>query len=73
MKVTLTFKTPDVIDNIDIDTAKFDEGYGETLLDWIAEEKRKVEASLKKWISYGEYITVEFDLSTGKARVLELK
>ena len=52
MKIRLTFKTPDVLDQVD----KQVEGkleYPGNIND--------IRASLSKWIEFGEYLTVEID------------
>jgi len=49
--VTLSFKTPDVLDEVD-------------------EEYRD---ALKKWVEYGEYVHIDFDLDAGTAKVREVR
>jgi hypothetical protein len=44
-KFQLTFKTPDVLENLVQDE----------------EKQKELEVALRKWITYGEYITVEYD------------
>jgi len=51
MKIQLTFKMPDVLDQVDEQVEDLDK----------AIEIKKI---LETWISYGEYITVEFDTDT---------
>jgi hypothetical protein len=59
MKVTLTFKTPDVT-------------FG--ALDGLTDEQRdQAEAAFDKWLKHDEYVTIEIDIETGDARVLEAK
>ena len=56
MSVTLTFKTPDVLDQLD---GLYDE-----------DELEVVTEVLNKFIKYGEYINVEFDIDSCTAKVL---
>ncbi len=59
MKFTITFKTPDVLDELD-------------RLEDISEEERSFADELvKRYVEYGEYIRVEFDTETKTAKVLE--
>ena len=51
MKFSLTFKTPDVTDQLE---------------DAEAERAREF---LKKWLEYGEYVTIDFDTEAGTAEV----
>ena len=57
MKLTLSFKTPDVADYA---------------LEDIEDEDQKDEAqeAIDKWVKYGECLNVEIDTETGEARVL---
>lgn len=57
MKVRLNFKTPGVLDQISEDRNE--------------EEQREVCGKLEKWIRWGEYVTIEFDLENGTAKVEE--
>lgn len=54
MKFRLTFKTPDVVDQLDCDESKI-------------EDCVKV---VDMWTEYGEYITVEFDTEELTAKVV---
>lgn len=55
MKFSLTFKTPDVTDQLnDIEDA---------------EDRAKAESMVEKFLEYGEYITVEFDTESQSATV----
>ena len=61
MKFTLSFKTPDVLDQLD-------------LSDEISEEDiEEGKALAEKFITYGEYIRIEFDTQTKTAIVKEVK
>lgn len=63
-KVILTFKTNDVIDQLDLpeESDEGEEGIN---------PKKWVKHQLEKWIEYGEYIRIEFDLENETAKVLE--
>jgi hypothetical protein len=56
--VTLTFKTPDVVDQLD------DELDGDEL--------EEVKGKIKKWVEYGEYVYIDFDLNKNTATVREV-
>ena len=56
MTVQVTFKTPDAV------------YYASQDLD--EDQKKRFKEVAEKWLKYGEYITVEFDLTTGNARVV---
>ena len=65
MKVSVTFKTPDAV-NEAVEEAL--QGATDQFVETRATElKRK----LSKWINYGEYVTIEFDLEDSTATVLE--
>jgi len=67
MKVSITFKTPNAVgDALDreLETEGLDEFEAQELMD-------QYEAEFKKWIEYGEYVTIEFDLDKGTATVQE--
>ncbi len=72
MKVQITFKTPDAAELAAEDTAHhvFNE---DTELHQENYEllKDDILTKLGKWIRSGEYVTVEFDLENGNARVVE--
>ena len=63
MKITLSFKTPDVLDDALISMSESDDG----LLSDIIEE---VEQLAEKYIQYGECLNVELDTDTGEATVI---
>jgi hypothetical protein len=65
MRLIIGFKTPDAI-HYALEDATNDEG--EALTD---EEREEAEEKLRKWIQYGECVTVEFDLAKMKAKVVE--
>jgi len=78
MKVQITFKNPDAIDNgIDeaITSEKLVEALGEDdIEDFVEVEesiREDVKVDLAKWISYNEYVTIEFDTEAETAKVLE--
>lgn len=64
MKLTIGFKTPDAIFYA-LQEATNDEG--EELTE---EEKEEIEEKLKRWIKYGESVSIEFDLDKMKAKVI---
>ena len=55
MKFILTFKTPDVVDQLEGD------------------DRPSAEKFLKRWVKYGEYLTVAFDTKKGTAEVQKVK
>ena len=57
MKFSLTFKTPDVVDQLD---------------DLDDKKRNDAKNFLEKWIEYGEYVTIDFDtkLTTAKVRTI---
>jgi len=54
MKFSLTFKTPDVTDQVDVPAGQ---------------KKEAIEDFLRKWLEYGEYVTLDFDTELGTAVV----
>ncbi len=66
MKITLTFKTPDVIDNAIEETVNNLDSQCD--IEYLKSQIR--EDLTSRWISYGEFITVEFDLTNMTAKVL---
>lgn len=61
MKFRLTFKTPDVLEQIEeIEAYRKNEDGG------------SIHAVAQKFIHYGEYITIEFDTETETAEVVPL-
>jgi hypothetical protein len=63
LKFQVSFKTPDAVgDTLDEiqENLKFDDY-----------EKEDLEEFTRKWIEYGEYVTVEFDSVKGTCRVVE--
>jgi monoamine oxidase len=75
MKVQVTFKTPDATDDAILAEverllameAKTPDAEGEGAADDMYHDARK---ALKRWVKYGEYVTVEFDTEAGTAVVL---
>lgn len=72
--IRLTFKDPDgvyesvrqfVIDNLPKD---LDEDEKDSIQDM---RISKVQDKLSKWVEYGEYLTVEINLDTGEAKVIQ--
>lgn len=58
MKFTLTFKCPDVRDQLP---------YAHDESEDLEDEIDEVEYVFQKFVEWGEYITVEFDTNTGTA------
>lgn len=59
MKIKVTFKTPDAIDDATEDLDDY--------------QQSRAKQVMHKYIRYGEYINVEFDIEKGTATVLEAK
>lgn len=74
MKLSLTFKTPDVIMPLvyvlleQLPAEEREEEDDAYLLEELEEDLKE---KLSKWIEYGELVTIEFDLEAGTAKVLE--
>lgn len=75
MKITVTLKDPDVLNDAikdsvkqDVKTMNLPADEAELLI-----EKRceKIRASMSKWWEYSEYLTVEFDSDAMTAQVME--
>ena len=58
MKIYASFKTPDVIDNTIEDFDTDEEG------------EDRIRQVMEKFVSYGEIIMIEFDMTTQTARVV---
>lgn len=65
MKLSITFKTPDAVANAVNDAYEFSDD------DDYEDKVYEVSEKLKKWVSYGELVTIEFDLEAGTAEVKE--
>lgn len=76
-KIRVTFKDPDVVHDAIYDYVS--EQLGASDLDDDEKEavreirEEKLAEQLKKWVMYGEYIKIEFDLEAGTAVVLPAK
>jgi hypothetical protein len=74
MKISITFKTPDALDYAVKEIV--DQQHEEDDAPWDEYESEEREEALKekfkKWVEYGELITVDFDLEAGTATVKEL-
>jgi hypothetical protein len=69
MKVSVTFKTPDAVADA-LDRELNIKG----LNDYEAEELlEQYQEKFEKWVKYGEYVTIDFDLDAGTASVQESK
>lgn len=55
MKFQLTFKTPDAMDQLNLETE---------------EQKHDITVFLEKWVKWGELVTIEFDSVRGTAKVI---
>lgn len=64
MKLFITFKTPDALDYA---LSTLHSEY-ENVTD---EEKEQIRHQLRKWISYGENVTIEFNIENNTATVCE--
>jgi len=67
MKLKITFKTPDAVDHA------LREELGAFAEIDCEEDLIECTARLGKWVRYGESVTIEFDLDTMTANVLEEK
>lgn len=74
MKFNVTFKCPDAVDNA------LDHAVAQSLPKYIDKEeaellfesrREKAKSKLEKFVTYGEYLTVQFDLEAGTATVVE--
>lgn len=65
----LTFKTPDVMDQVDVQSLFLDLDNNDTFESREHLEEH-IREKLSKWIEYGEYVRIEFDLDKGTATVL---
>ena len=61
MKIQITFKDPDAVMNAI-------EDHNEDI-----KSQEDVEKKLQKWLRWGEYVDIEFDLTKGTAKVLLAK
>lgn len=72
MKVKLTFKTPDVVEYAI-------EDYVDSSDDFIGSEnaaqdaRDEIEVACRKWVTDGEYITIEIDTETGACAVVPVQ
>ena len=78
MKLKITFKDPDVVTDaireaVAIEVSAIEQLSTEEKEDLIASRAGKVETHLEKWITYGEYVTIEFDTDAGTATVQRAK
>lgn len=78
MKITVTLKDPDGFSESVDDAVKEElaaiEGLGEEDRDELFESRQeRCWSTLKKWVEYQEYVTIEFDTEAGTATVKECK
>jgi len=75
MKIKLQFKDPDGVYGSVEDAVKkslADLGLDEDEMEPLIERRReKVNEKIRRWVKYGEYLTVEIDLEAGTAVVCE--
>ena len=57
MKIQVTFKSPDAVND-----ALEDQD--------LTEQREEIKKKLQKWLRWGEYVDIEFDLTKGTAKVL---
>lgn len=76
MRFSITFKTPDAMDDAIKDAVFADSDCDCGLCPECREVRQEKEPSLRKvaekFIEYGEYITIELDTETGTATVIPL-
>lgn len=65
MKCRLTFKTPDVLDQLD-GSLDFEEDDSNE----VAQEKQDLADLIDKFLTYKEHVTVEFDSVTKTAKLI---
>ncbi len=75
MKIKISFKTPDAVSNAIADAfgTEATDPHGDSVTvidDDVYEKAEAAREKLRKWVMYGEYITIEFDLEAGTATVL---
>lgn len=75
MKFTVTFKDPDVVHDAIERAIKASlepqEGLDDEEVEAIVEQRmEEIEDSIKKWVKYSEYVTIQFDTDAGTAAVL---
>lgn len=70
MKVRLTFKCPDVLDQATLSFAESldddDVNYEEVVLN----QRDGLKEMLRKWVKFDECVTIEFDTDSGTVEVL---
>jgi hypothetical protein len=76
MKIKITLKDPDGVSNAIMDAVKEQlaaiSGLDERERDELADGRtEQIGEKLGRWITYGEYVSIEFDLDTMTATVLE--
>lgn len=68
MKLTIGFKTPDAVEYALDEYRDYSDGSDDGReLD--EEEKEAAKEKLRRWISYGESVTIEFDLDKMTAKI----
>lgn len=80
MKIRLTFKTLDVIENmineyfnnIYSEEEEYDEFHEESFFEERENQISLIEDICSKYIKYGEYCTIEIDTETQEARIIPI-
>ena len=77
MKVLITMKNPDCIDDAVNQAAQVSAGIVENIsaderAELVESDREDIKEHIKKWVKYGEYITVEIDTVLQTARVCEV-
>ena len=65
MKITISFKTPDAVDNA------IDEEYPDT--EENEDSRRELREFFQRYVKWGECVSIEFDTEAGTARVLSTR
>ena len=84
MIITLTFKTPDIVQDAAVSAVALQEPTTEQELKhfhdaddnleyWREDEAEEIKKRLAQWIQYGEVITLEFDLTANTATVCKVQ
>ncbi len=72
MKITLNFKTPDVMDQLEPLYEKSNNGnYNEIVECPHNDEIDKLKSFIKEFVKFGEYIEVEFDSELKTVKILK--
>ena len=72
MKIEITFKTPDAVENALQEEFEFTTDMEDEKFLEMVEKREKVESFLKEYIEYREYITIIFDVEQKTVKVKKL-